>query len=74
MERMKRKAERQTNEAEAAKELADMSNDGKDSLEKEFEDLGASEVSPSIQDKLAKMKAELGQNKPANGWICKTFP
>ncbi len=67
MERMKRKAERQTNEAEAAKELADMSNDGKDSLEKEFEDLGASEVSPSIQEKLAQMKAELGQNKPANG-------
>lgn len=65
MERMKRKAERQTHEADAAQELADMS-DGKDSLEKEFEDLGSSGVSPSIQEKLAKMKAELGQNKPAN--------
>lgn len=66
MERMKRKAERQTDEADAAKELAQMS-DGKDSLEKEFDELGSSAMSPSIQDKLAKMKAELGQNKPANG-------
>lgn len=59
MERMKAKAERTENEADAAKELA-TTFEGKDSLEKEFEDLGAGSTSPDIQAKLDAMKAQMG--------------
>jgi phage shock protein A len=62
MERMKAKAERTENEADAAKELA-TTFDGKDSLEKEFEDLGAGSTSPDIQAKLDAMKAQMGTPK-----------
>ena len=61
MARMKAKAERTSAEADAAKELAE-TFEGGDTLEKEFEDLGASSVSPDIQEKLAAMKANLGQS------------
>ena len=62
MERMKAKAERTENEADAAKELA-TTFEGKDSLEKEFEDLGAGSTSPDIQAKLDAMKAQMGTPK-----------
>ncbi len=58
--RMKAKADKQTYEAEAAKELAS-SVDGKDSLEKEFEKLGQSEASFSVKQKLEQMKNKLNQ-------------
>ena len=61
MARMKAKAERTSAEADAAEELAETFGGG-DALEKEFEDLGSSSVSPDIQDKLAAMKADLGQS------------
>lgn len=60
MERMKAKAERAGYEAEAAQDMAETFGGG-DSLEKEFEQLGTSGVSPDVQDKLAAMKAKLGQ-------------
>jgi phage shock protein A len=63
MARMKEKAERTSAEADAAKELADTFGGG-DALEKEFEDLGSSSVSPDVQDKLAAMKADLGASAP----------
>lgn len=62
MARMKAKAERTENEADAAKELA-TTFEGKDSLEKEFEDLGTSSTSPDIQAKLDAMKAQMGTPK-----------
>jgi|GEM_PF-767028 len=62
MERMKAKAERSENEADAAKELA-TTFDGKDSLEKEFDDLGSNATSPDIQAKLDAMKAQMGASK-----------
>ena len=61
MERMKAKAERNEAEADAAQELSAV---GEDSLEKQFEDLGSSAASPSVQDKLAAMKAQMGQGSP----------
>lgn len=62
MARMKAKAERTENEADAAKELAN-TFEGKDSLEKEFEDLGSSTTSPDIQAKLDAMKAQMATPK-----------
>jgi len=59
MARMKAKAERQTHEADAAKELADVSTG--DTLEKEFESMGSgSAASVEVNDKLAALKAKLG--------------
>lgn len=58
--RMKAKAERNKHEAAAAKEMAESSN-GESSLEKEFEDLEVNTASGDIQDKLAAMKARMGQ-------------
>ena len=60
MERMKAKAERSSYEAEAAQEMAE-SFTGGDSLEKEFESLGTTSLSPDVQDKLAAMKAKMNQ-------------
>ncbi len=57
--RMRAKAERTSYEAEAAKEMAE--DTGGDSLEKEFEQLGTTTVSSSVQDKLAAMKAKLNK-------------
>lgn len=59
MERMKAKAERVSYEADAAEE---MSEEGGDSLEKEFESLGATTASSEAQDKLAALKSKLGQS------------
>jgi phage shock protein A len=60
MARMKAKAEQQSHEADAAKEMA-TSFEGGDSLEKEFEDLGDSGASAQVHDKLAALKAKMGQ-------------
>ena len=60
MARMKAKAERSEYEAEAAKEMAD-SFTGKDSVEKEFEELGSTSASQEVQDKLEALKAKLGK-------------
>ncbi len=59
MARMKAKAERTSHEADAAKEMAE-TFDGSDSLDKEFEDLGSAGADPAVQDKLAALKAKLG--------------
>lgn len=60
MARMKAKAERQGYEADAAKELAEVSTASGDALEKEFEGLGASSsASTEVNDKLAALKAKL---------------
>jgi len=60
--RMKAKSEQNKYQAEAAQEMAE-DLDEKDSLEKEFEDLGSSDsaASSSVQDKLAAMKQKLGK-------------
>ena len=59
MARMKAKAERQTHEADAAKELADVSTG--DTLEKEFESMGSGgTASVEVNDKLTALKAKLG--------------
>lgn len=60
MARMKAKAERASVEAEAAEEMADVV--GGDSLEKEFEGLGATTASADVEAKLAAMKSKLGQS------------
>ncbi len=60
MARMKAKAERASVEADAAQEMADVV--GGDSLEKEFEGLGATSASADVQAKLAAMKSKLGQS------------
>ena len=60
MARMKAKAERQVYEADAAKEMA-TSLGGGDRLEREFQDLGASATNPDVHDKLAALKAKMGQ-------------
>lgn len=60
--RMKAKAERSTFEAEAAEEMAQSFN-GKDELEKEFENLGTTTATGAVAEKLAAMKAKM--NKPA---------
>ena len=57
---MKEKAERNKHEANAAKEMAELSEAG-DSLEKEFEDLCHISASREVQAKLAAMKAKMGQ-------------
>ena len=61
MARMKAKAERNEFEAEAAQELSE--NFTGDSLEKQFEELGDTGLSPDVQNKLEAMKAKLG-NQP----------
>ena len=58
MARMKAKAERQSYEADAAKELAEVSTG--DALEKEFANMGGSVASVEVNDKLAALKARLG--------------
>ncbi|QQL45677.1 PspA/IM30 family protein [Sulfuriroseicoccus oceanibius] len=58
MARMKEKAERQGYEADAAKELADVSS-GATSLEDEFKDLGGA-ANPNVQAKLDALKSKLG--------------
>jgi len=58
--RMKAKAERNKHEAAAAKEMAESTN-GDSKLEKEFEDLEVNTSSGAVQDKLAAMKARMGQ-------------
>ncbi len=60
IERMKKKAEAQSYEAEAAKEMAD-DLEGTDSLEKEFENLGTTSASDSVNSKLEEMKKKLGK-------------
>lgn len=61
MARMKAKAERQGHEADAAKELAEVSGGSGDALEKEFESMGAGgAATPAVNDKLAALKAKLG--------------
>lgn len=59
MARLKAKAERQTFEADAAKELSETFTGG-DSLEKEFAAMGETATNPAVQDKLAALKAKLG--------------
>jgi phage shock protein A len=61
LERMKAKAQRSMHEADAAEEMAD-SFDGEDSLEKEFEELGAATGSASVQDKLAALKNKMNKD------------
>lgn len=58
MARMKAKAERQSFEADAAKEMAESFGES-DSLEKEFQDIGTSQASAQVQDKLAALKARV---------------
>jgi phage shock protein A len=59
IERMKAKAERQSYEAEAAEEMAGV---GGDDLEKEFNQLNSGPAaSTAVQDKLAALKAKMGQ-------------
>ena len=65
MARMKAKAERSNYEAEAAQEMAD-SFDGTDTLDKEFADLGDSTASVDVNNKLAALKAKLGQSEASN--------
>ncbi len=57
IERMKNKAERSSFEASAAQEMAE--DTGGDSLEKEFENLGSTGTSESVNSKLEAMKAKL---------------
>ena len=59
--RMKAKADNSKYQAEAAEEMAE-DLDGKDSLEKEFENISTNaSTSNSVQDKLAAMKAKMGK-------------
>lgn len=59
MARLKAKSERAGLEADAAKEMAD-SFSGGDSLDKEFEQLGTTTASVGVHDKLAALKAKMG--------------
>ncbi|MEA2084395.1 MAG: PspA/IM30 family protein [Thermodesulfobacteriota bacterium] len=59
MARLKAKAERAGLEADAAKEMAD-SFSGGDSLDKEFAQLGTTTASAGAHDKLAALKAKMG--------------
>lgn len=61
MARLKEKAERQTHEADAAKEMA---NDAS-SLEDEFKEFSASASNPNVQAKLDALKAKLGTSTPS---------
>lgn len=61
MARLKAKAERASFEADAAKEMSE-SFGGGDSLDKEFDSLGASDASAGVQDKLAALKSKMGQS------------
>lgn len=60
MARLKAKAEKQSYEADAAKEMAEDMSSG-DRLEKEFEELGATGVDAGVQSKLDALKARMGQ-------------
>jgi phage shock protein A len=62
MARLKAKAERQSYEADAAKEMAEDMSPG-DRLENEFADLGASNVDAGVQSKLDALKAKMGQSQ-----------
>lgn len=62
MARLKAKAERQSYEADAAKEMAEDLSSG-DRLEKEFEDLGTTSVDSNVQSKLDALKAKMGQTQ-----------
>ena len=64
MARLQAKTERSTYEADAAKEMAESFSEA-DSLEKEFEDLGATTAGSDVQEKLAAMKAKLGGSASA---------
>ncbi|MGI6455752.1 MAG: PspA/IM30 family protein [bacterium] len=59
MARLKDRADRATFEADASQELAESLSG--DSLEKEFEQLGATPSTSDVQDKLAALKAKMGQ-------------
>jgi len=59
MARMKAKAERSAHEASAAEEMAEMTTG--DSLEKEFEEIGATASSDDVQKKLEAMKAKMNK-------------
>ncbi len=63
MARLKAKAERQTFEADAAKELSESVSPT--SLEDEFKQIGLTASSPGVQDKLAALKAKM--NTPQEG-------
>ncbi len=58
VDRMKAKALRSSYEADAAEELAEEAGD---SLEKEFEQIGGTAASQSVQDKLAALKAKVNE-------------
>ena len=60
MARIKAKAEKNTLEADAAKEMAE-EFEGGDSLEKEFEEFGGTQADSAVAGKLAAMKAKLGK-------------
>lgn len=62
MARMKAKAERQTYEADAAKEMA--STTGGTALEDEFKSLSSGAGNPGVQVKLDALKAKLGTASP----------
>lgn len=63
MARLKEKAERQTFEADAAKEMADSFTGA--SLEDEFKTLSTGAGNPDVQAKLDALKAKLGTSAPA---------
>lgn len=58
MARLKEKAERQTYEADAAKEMSETISG--DQLENEFESLDSGSSSPAVNEKLAALKAKMG--------------
>ncbi len=62
MARMKAKAERQSYEADAAKELS--TSPGGTSLEDEFKSLASGAGNPDVQAKLDALKAKLGTSTP----------
>jgi phage shock protein A len=59
MARLKAKADRSVNEAEAAEEMAE--SFGGDSLENEFAELDVATENDEMQDRLAKLKEKLGK-------------
>jgi len=59
MARMKAKVEREENEADAAQEMAETF--GEDGLDSEFAELDSAATDDAVKDKLAAMKAKLGQ-------------
>jgi len=59
MARMKAKAERSAHEATAAEEMAELVSG--DTLEKEFDEIGATASSDAVEKKLAEMKSKMGK-------------